>query len=82
MLHRQRSEGGKTDVYHTDTSVSENTSCDVSLSSHRDGLWRVGSADLHHDLIILVKVDASLVVGKNGVLIFREAWWHIRDPWS
>lgn len=52
------------------------------MTSYHDGLWWIGSTDIHHDVIILVKVDSCLIVGKNGVFIFREGWGNIRDPWS
>lgn len=50
-------------------------------TSYHDSLRWVGSTDIHHDVIILVKVDACLIVGKNGVFIFREGWGNISDLW-
>lgn len=47
--------------------------------SYHDGLRWIGSTDIHDDVIILVKVDACLVVGKNGIFIFRECWGNICD---
>lgn len=42
----------------------------VTMFSYRDSLGWSNSTDFHHDVIILVKVDARLIVGKDGLFIF------------
>lgn len=47
--------------------------------SYHDGLRWVGAADIHQDVVVLLKVDARLIVGKYGVLVFRHGRGNIRD---
>lgn len=40
---------------------------------HQDGRGQVGPADVHQDVVVLVEVDAHLVLGEDGVLVFWQA---------
>lgn len=45
---------------------------EIKIPTHHDCFGWVASTYIHKDIIILVKVDACRIVGKNGVLFF---WW-------
>lgn len=54
----------------------------ITSFPYHDSLWWIGSTDIYHNVIIFVKVDASLIVSKNWIFIFRECWGYICDPRS